>query len=532
MEYDAFISYRRADGSKAARWLRRALQHFRAPKRLAHLRERKLKIYLDTAYERGTSDFYAGTIRPALLASRHLIVVATPDAVKRPAGGDDWIVREIEDFTAGPNAANLMVVRGAGLLDDPLPGDLKERFPNIEIVDLRKVGPLWFLHPMRAARISAEKLKLVAPLLDVALNEMPVLRQEEERAQQVRLGVAAGATLAVVVAVTGLSAFALQSRWRAQQALDVSLYSAMRVVGQVADGLTGDNDREIRSQLLNQACDLVDRLSSESRQEPSADASVTCMIERAASRERLGEKADAEVLLDDAIAAADARYAADRHEAVALTVARAYDAMAALYAGRKDTAKQRAALEKEVARISGLGDELDSAPLLVRTADAEWDLAGVLSDGGEIDGAVAMAHDMVAHLMRADRLTTSGQRYYAERAERVLVTVGNVETNRGRQDKAVAAFRQAVAIGVDLRRSGGATMEGRLVGAEAMAALVRADATDALRADLKGELTFLKLQAPSMSDGQRQRLATVESDYAALIASDANSPGQSAGTAQ
>ena len=533
MECDAFISYRRSDGSKAARWLRRELEHFRAPKRLARLHDRRLRVYLDTAYERGTSDFYAGTIRPALLASRYLIVVATPDAVRRPADSDDWIVREIEDFAAGPNGANVVVVRGAGALDDPLPGDLKERFPNIEIVDLRKVGRLWFLQPMRAARISAEKLKLVAPLLDVAPGEMPVLRQEEERAQQVRLGVAAGSTLAVVVAVTGLSVFALQSRWRAQQAFDVSLYSATRVVGQVADGLTGDNDREIRSQLLNQACDLVDRLASESRREPNVDASVTCMIERAASHEHLGEKAEAEALLGEAIAAADARYDADPQEAVGLTVARAYDAMASLYADRKDATKRRAALEKEIARIAGLGDKLDSAPLLVRAADAEWDLAGVLSDAGEIDGAVARASDMVGHLERADRLTTSGQRKYAERAEQVLFAMGSVETNRGHQDKAVAAFKQAVAIGVDVRRSGSATMAGRLVGAQAMAALAKAgpamEGADALLADLEGEVAFLKSQAQAMSDNQRQQLATVEADYVALAASGTN---QSVGAAQ
>ena len=46
-------------------------------------RVQRLRVYLDTAYERGTSDFYEHNIKPALLASRWLIVVATPAAIRR-----------------------------------------------------------------------------------------------------------------------------------------------------------------------------------------------------------------------------------------------------------------------------------------------------------------------------------------------------------------------------------------------------------------------------------------------------------------
>ncbi len=55
-EYDAFISYRRSDGTAVARWLRRELEGYRPPRSMRERFGRKLKIYLDTAYERGVSD--------------------------------------------------------------------------------------------------------------------------------------------------------------------------------------------------------------------------------------------------------------------------------------------------------------------------------------------------------------------------------------------------------------------------------------------------------------------------------------------
>ena len=62
---------------------------------------------MDTAYERGATDFFDNTIRPALLVLHFLIVVATPDAVLRPSGQDDWIKREIDEFTQGPRTGRI-----------------------------------------------------------------------------------------------------------------------------------------------------------------------------------------------------------------------------------------------------------------------------------------------------------------------------------------------------------------------------------------------------------------------------------------
>lgn len=78
-----------------------------------------------SAYERATSDFYELNIKPALVSSRFLIVVATPNAMRRPKGGEDWIEREIRDFIDGEGGKNVIAVRGAGEFDGPLPGSLK-----------------------------------------------------------------------------------------------------------------------------------------------------------------------------------------------------------------------------------------------------------------------------------------------------------------------------------------------------------------------------------------------------------------------
>src|SRR5215813_7111278 len=113
--YDAFVSYRRSDGTKVARWVRRELETYRAPRSLREGFGRKLRVYLDTAYESGTSDFYQQNIKPALLASRFLLIVATPGAMRRAgAAGEDWIEREVSDFTSGPNGNNVIAIRAAG----------------------------------------------------------------------------------------------------------------------------------------------------------------------------------------------------------------------------------------------------------------------------------------------------------------------------------------------------------------------------------------------------------------------------------
>jgi tetratricopeptide (TPR) repeat protein len=309
-EYDAFISYRRSDGSTVARWLRRELEGYRAPHSMRKRFGRKLRIYLDTAYERGASDFYEQNIKPVLLSSSYLIVVATPDAVRRGDETNDWIAREIADFSAGPNGRNVIAARGAGDFADPLPADLPLRFPNIEIVDLRGATRFWYFNPARAYRLTSEKLKIFAPLLDVPLDDMPKLRQEEERRQQSRIGIATGATLGVLLAVSGLSIFALQSRNQAVRSLEDSMFatgSMVLLAGGLGDDAADDTART-RRLLINQGCDLIDNLSSGSGVDPAIAEFIACRLARARDRENQGEQLEAQALYENAISNAASRY--------------------------------------------------------------------------------------------------------------------------------------------------------------------------------------------------------------------------------
>jgi tetratricopeptide (TPR) repeat protein len=337
-EYDAFISYRRSDGGAVARWLRRELVGYRAPRSMRDRFGRKLKIYLDTAYERGASDFYEQSVKPVLLSSSYLLVVATPDAVRRLGGVSDWMAREIADFATGPNGRNVIAVRGAGGFADPLPGDLAVRFPNIEIVDLRGVGRFWYFNPTRVARLTSEKLKLVAPLLDVPFEDMPKLRQEEERRQQLRMGSVTGAILGVLVAVSGLSVFALESRNQAILSLEDSMFATGSMVLRATDLKYDDGVATARSRrlLINQGCDLIDKLSSGSGVDPAITELVTCKLERASDYENQGEQTEARMLYEDAIAKATTRYARLPRSDAADSLIRAQQAYAEYCARQKD----------------------------------------------------------------------------------------------------------------------------------------------------------------------------------------------------
>lgn len=386
--YDAFISYRRSDGASAASWLRRELTAFRVPKALRDRYGRKLEIYQDTAYERGTSNFYEQSIRPALMNSRHLIVIATPDAVRR-AQGEDWIEREVEDFCGGPHAANVLAVRGAGEFDGPLPADLAGRFPHIEIVDLRGASRLWYLNPMKAPRLAGEKLKLIAPLLGIAPAEMPLLRQEEERRQQARLGAAAGVTLGVLAAVSALSIFALQSRFKATAALESSMFSTGRMVQSIAAQLDRQGGGgELRRRILTEACDLIDKLRTEADREPEIASLVTCRHERALAHAALGEDDAARRQLADAIDIATRREAKDGRGDSGEQVVRAHENLAAYLTGAGDLEAAEAELKRmheSAARLSKMHTLNGNFP------EAEAEALGQLGDVHLKRGDKAMA---------------------------------------------------------------------------------------------------------------------------------------------
>jgi tetratricopeptide (TPR) repeat protein len=338
-DYDAFISYRRSDGATVARWLRRALVGYRLPRALRARQANKLRVYLDTVYERATSDFYERNIKPALQSCRFLIVVATPDAMRRPQGVEDWIEREIRDFTRGQDGSNVIAVRGAGEFDGPLPGDLKHLFPGIEIVDLRGAGQFWFLSVSRIARLNSEKLKIIAPLCGIPPEEMPTLRQEQEKRQQTRTGAIAGATLGVMLAVSGLSVFSLVSRYQTIRAHDDSMFAAGSMIDEARSLESRDPDTaRIRRLIVSRGCDLLDQADRGAGNDPPIGPIVACRLERAAQREGLHEDQEARKQFDEAISLADIGHQKRARVEAALALLQARQTYAEYLARQKDVA--------------------------------------------------------------------------------------------------------------------------------------------------------------------------------------------------
>ena len=514
-KYDAFISYRRSDGSKVAHWLRRELESFRAPRSLRSRFDRRLRVYLDTAYERGTSDFYESSIRPALLASRWLVVIATPDAVARPAGTEDWMRREVADFSGGRFPYNVVTVRAAGEFDDPLPADLAVRFPNIEIVDLRGASRFWFLNPTRASRLANEKLKLIAPLLELPAEEMPKLRQEEERRQQARLGAAAGLSMAVLTAVSATSIYALQSSLRAARALEDSMFATGRMI--ITTSANIDSGEEIRSNLLNQGCDLLDKLGAQAAREPAIAELVICRIERGLAHERLKEPASARAEFQQAIELAADRHGRTGRQDAALRLVEARQALAEYLLRQKDTA----GAEVEFTRL------LDDAQRLQQLHEKTSELARAEGEGlgklGDIHaGSGDPARARRDYLAAADAVGNAVE-WGAGESEgwlkgwraRLLRLAGEQSQGLGDPAAALQYFEQSLALGRTIKpdqisgstmldaaqtnalvfaqhkRQGNADAAERARG-EAMAAIARVESAAAASPELKGRAERIK----------------------------------------
>lgn len=288
LPFDAFISYRRSDGKRAARRLRKKLQAYNISKRLKHRRSYKLKVFLDTVYERGAHDFYERNIKPALLGARNLIVLATPDAVLRP-DSDDWVQREISDFRAHRGEEHILVVRAAGDFLSELPGDLSQTSPNIQIIDMRNDGFLSSLSPLRASRLADEWIKLVAPLYQVNADDLPKMRREQERAQQARIAGFTGGVIGAAGFAVAVSAYAINANLRAERTLQQSVFAASQMVQGASELKDSGEDIGPEKQLLMTSCDLFDTLADKESRKAHATALVVCEIDRLKARYAAGE---------------------------------------------------------------------------------------------------------------------------------------------------------------------------------------------------------------------------------------------------
>lgn len=281
--YDAFISYRRADGLLLAKWLRDRLKSYRLPGALrrelaADARGRDvvpLNVFRDEDYEGADEDFWQRFVVPNLQRSRHLIVISTPASfASRTDGQPNWLSREIDAFLElrriDPRRRILLVLGpGApedhfpGRLDDPAFGDGIER-PRWNWADLRSFSPETAGSWRMRFGLDDQFAKIVAALYDVPSELIPTLRREGVR-RLVMILVSALVTVTVVAAAIGvLGIVAHQQRQQAlrneDQALQLLYVANMNLAARAFDDGNDVRGHELlNNPLLGSSASSTDR---------------------------------------------------------------------------------------------------------------------------------------------------------------------------------------------------------------------------------------------------------------------------------
>lgn len=223
MHYWAFISYSHADEA-TARWLHRALETYRLPKKLVgtapggvSIPARLFPVFRDRD-ELPSSDSLGEKIDAALAAAQSLIVIATPRSAQ-----SRWVNEEIRQFKALGKARQVFC-----LLADGEPHASEQGQPEREsfaralrfqldaegrISDIPAEPIAADIRPGKDGRHDA-LLKLVAGILGLGLDTLK--QRDQQRRQRRLIALTAGASTAAVVA-TSLSVLAFTARNEAQR---------------------------------------------------------------------------------------------------------------------------------------------------------------------------------------------------------------------------------------------------------------------------------------------------------------------------
>lgn len=242
--FDAFISYRRADGRRAAHWLRTWLQQYRLPDdirgQLKHEVREPPHVFLDTAYSRGVADYYENNIQPALCDSEFLLVIASPEALQPGRdGGQNWVEREIGDFLATPQRRNIIAFATRGFVKDvgaieSLPGKLLELFPRLQVISLNSLTIWRFLWWPLNWHLREAAISCIASIHQIPAELMPLLRQEEERYRRKRMAALATAAVSLLVIGTIVGSWVLLvNRQKVMALQDVLGISDLRKVDEL-----------------------------------------------------------------------------------------------------------------------------------------------------------------------------------------------------------------------------------------------------------------------------------------------------------
>jgi tetratricopeptide (TPR) repeat protein len=197
--YRAFVSYCSADRRSAA-WLHRALEAYRPPRGTPAARERLAPVFLDRA-ELTAGHSLSEALQDALARSEWLIVVCSP-----AAAASRWVDEEIRYFRELGHAGRILCLLVDGTPADAFPPSLGHGDEEPLAADLQRDGRRGAL------------LKLAAPMLGVAFDELA--RREQSR-RTARLATVAATTTVGMVAMLALTVYAFAQRAEAtrQEAL-------------------------------------------------------------------------------------------------------------------------------------------------------------------------------------------------------------------------------------------------------------------------------------------------------------------------
>jgi tetratricopeptide (TPR) repeat protein len=242
--YRAYISYSHKD-EKWAAWLQRALESYRVPRHLVgnqtpvgKVPARIRPVFRDREDFSSATDL-EGTVKQALAESENLILICSPNAV-----ASEWVNEEIRHFAALGRASNIfcMLVGGEPAAD----GALSSCFPSA-LAEIGNKEPLAADVRKWADGKHVAKLKLIAGLLGIRLDELRQRDLQQRRKRHVVLGLAAVAVLTLTV---------------------------MTIISQVSER----HQREKAEQLATFVVDLGERLKSDS------DLETLALISAEASR--------------------------------------------------------------------------------------------------------------------------------------------------------------------------------------------------------------------------------------------------------
>lgn len=210
-KYWAFISYSHQD-PKWGRWLHKALETYRIPKRLVGLLSRKktvpkrlYPVFRDRE-ELPSSANLSDNITQALRNSAYLIVICSPNSA-----ASRWVAEEIRQFKAmrGEDYVLCLIVGGQPNATDKPKSGMLECFPEPirYAVDRNGVITTQRTEPVAADvrpgkdRKGDAKLKLVAGVLGIAYDELKQRDKQRQRWLRSKIIAAAVVTLAFAASV-------------------------------------------------------------------------------------------------------------------------------------------------------------------------------------------------------------------------------------------------------------------------------------------------------------------------------------------